>query len=308
MSQETRGARSAGASAPALSATTLSTYNAAALASATTVIGHYSTSFGLAARLLAPGVREEVRTIYALVRIADEIVDGAAAEAGIDLAGQRELLDDLEHETERAMDRGFSTNLVVHAFAITARRVGIEPALTRPFFASMRRDLDPTPFTPASVAEYIYGSAEVVGLMCLRSFLHGTPRDPQELAVLEQGARSLGAAFQKVNFLRDLAADRDALGRNYFPGVDLRRLTEADKGLLLDDMDADLLVAERVLPMLPPGSRRAVTAAHRLFARLSAKLRQTPATELMSTRIRVPDPEKLMIALSSSLGPNAWRK
>jgi phytoene/squalene synthetase len=288
--------------------TTLGTYNAAALASATTVIGHYSTSFGLAARLLSPGVRDEVRTIYALVRIADEIVDGAASEAGIDLDGQRELLDDLETETERAMERGFSTNLVVHAFATTARRVGIDASLTRPFFASMRRDLDPAPFTAAGVAEYIYGSAEVVGLMCLRSFLRESPRTPDQIAVLDHGARSLGAAFQKVNFLRDLAADRDALGRNYFPGVDLTRLTEAQKNLLLDDMDADLAAAERVLPLLPPGSRRAVTAAHRLFARLSAKLRQTPATDLMSTRIRVPDPEKLMIALSSSLGPQAWRR
>jgi phytoene synthase len=288
--------------------TTLGTYNAAALASATTVIGHYSTSFGLAARLLSPGVRDEVRTIYALVRIADEIVDGAASEAGIDLDGQRELLDDLETETERAMERGFSTNLVVHAFATTARRVGIDTSLTRPFFASMRRDLDPAPFTAAGVAEYIYGSAEVVGLMCLRSFLRESPRTPDQIAVLDHGARSLGAAFQKVNFLRDLAADRDALGRNYFPGVDLTRLTEAQKNLLLDDMDADLAAAERVLPLLPPGSRRAVTAAHRLFARLSAKLRQTPATDLMSTRIRVPDPEKLMIALSSSLGPQAWRR
>jgi phytoene synthase len=288
--------------------TTLRTYDAAALASATTVIGHYSTSFGLAARLLNPRVRDEVRTVYALVRIADEIVDGAASEAGIDLDGQRQLLDDLERETERAMTRGFSTNLVVHAFATTARRVGIDASLTRPFFASMRRDLDPAPFTAAGVAEYIYGSAEVVGLMCLRSFLRDSPRTPDQLAVLEHGARSLGAAFQKVNFLRDLAADRDALGRNYFPGVDLSRLTDTQKDLLLDDMDADLAAAERVLPMLPPGSRRAVTAAHRLFARLAAKLRQTPATELMSTRVRVPDPEKLMIALSSSLGLQAWRR
>jgi phytoene synthase len=288
--------------------TNLGTYDAAALASATTVIGHYSTSFGLAARLLAPGVREEVRTIYALVRIADEIVDGAASEAGIDVTGQRELLDDLELETERALARGFSTNLIVHAFARTARRVGIDASLTRPFFASMRRDLDPAPFTAESVAEYIYGSAEVVGLMCLRSFLHDTPRTPEQLAVLEHGARSLGAAFQKVNFLRDLAADRDALGRNYFPGVDLSRLTEKQKHRLLDDMDADLAAAEKVLPLLPPGSRRAVTAAHRLFARLATKLRHTPATLLMSTRIRVPDPEKLMIAFSSSLGPQAWRR
>lgn len=308
MSRASGAAPTTATAGPGPGPTDLAGYNAAAVASATTVIGHYSTSFGLAARLLAPGVRDEVRTIYALVRIADEIVDGAASEAGLDLAGQREVLDDLEHETETAMARGFSTNLVVHAFAVTARRVGIDPVLTRPFFASMRRDLDPAPFTPAGVAEYIYGSAEVVGLMCLRSFLHDSPRHPRDLALLEQGARSLGAAFQKVNFLRDLAADRDALGRNYFPGVDLTRLTEPKKHLLLDDITADLRAAERVLPLLPPGSRRAVTAAHRLFARLAAKLRDTPAQKVMSTRVRVPDPEKLMIIMSSSLGPNAWRR
>ena len=288
--------------------TGIAKYNAAARASSATVIGHYSTSFGLAARLLAPRVRGQVRTIYALVRVADEIVDGAASEAGVSVAGQRDLLDALERETERAMESGFSTNLVVHAFAATAREAGIDTSLTAPFFASMRRDLDPSPFDAAGVAEYIYGSAEVIGLMCLRCFVQDTPRSPEELQVLETGARSLGAAFQKVNFLRDLAADRDALGRNYFPGVNLLTMTEEQKNELLDDMDADLDAAARVLPLLPVGSRRAVTAAHHLFARLAAKLRATPARALMSARVRVPDPEKIMIALTASFGPGAWKR
>jgi phytoene/squalene synthetase len=288
--------------------TGLTKYTAAAHASSAVVIDQYSTSFGLAARLLAADVRVQVRTIYALVRIADEIVDGAAAEAGIDLAGQRELLDDLERETERAMARGFSSNLVVHAFGATARAAGIDASLTRPFFASMRRDLDPAPFDAAGVAEYIYGSAEVVGLMCLRTFLVDAVRTESETRDLENGARRLGAAFQKVNFLRDLAADRDALGRNYFPGVDVANLTEKDKNQLLDDMDADLAAAEYVLPLLPIGSRRAVTAAQLLFARLSTKLRATPADTLVSTRIRVPDPEKIMIALTATLGAGTWKR
>ena len=288
--------------------TGIAKYNAAARASSATVIGHYSTSFGLAARLLEPRVRSQVRTIYALVRVADEIVDGAASQAGVSLDGQRDLLDALERETGQAMGSGFSTNLVVHAFAATAREAGIDTSLTAPFFASMRRDLDPAPFDAAGVAEYIYGSAEVIGLMCLRCFVQDTPRSADELEVLETGARSLGAAFQKVNFLRDLAADRDALGRNYFPGVNLLTMTEAQKNELLDDMDADLDAAARVLPMLPVGSRRAVTAAHHLFARLSAKLRVTPARALMSARVRVPDPEKIMIALTASFGPGAWKR
>jgi phytoene synthase len=172
----------------------------------------------------------------------------------------------------------------------------------------MRRDLDPAPFDEAGVAEYIYGSAEVVGLMCLRTFLVDAVRSESELRDLENGARSLGAAFQKVNFLRDLAADRDALGRNYFPGVDVANLTETDKNRLLDDMDADLAAAEYVLPLLPNGSRRAVTAAQLLFARLSTKLRATPARTIVSTRIRVPDPEKIMIALTATLGSGTWKR
>jgi len=288
--------------------TEIEKYNAAALASSTTVIGQYSTSFGLAARLLSSDVRTQVRTIYALVRIADEIVDGAAAGAGIDIDGQRELLDDLERETARAVLHGYSTNLVVHSFAVTARAAGIDSSLTAPFFASMRRDLDASPFTSESVAEYIYGSAEVIGLMCLRCFLVHSPRPSAELLELEQGARSLGAAFQKINFLRDLASDREILGRNYFPGIDPLNMTDIEKNTLIDDIDLDLRAAEAVLPALPGGSRRAVTAAHGLFSQLSARLRSTPAESLLRARVRVPDREKLVIAVSAAVGSAGWRR
>jgi len=282
-------------------------YTEAARASSATVIGQYSTSFGLATRLLAPPVRSRVRTVYALVRIADEIVDGAAGGAGLGVAAQRELLDDLERETAQATLRGYSTNLVVHAFAATARLVGIDARLTAPFFASMRRDLDPAPLDQAGVTEYIYGSAEVIGLMCLRCFLHEAPPAGGESAVLEDGARRLGAAFQKINFLRDLAGDRDILGRNYFPGVDVD-MTDAEKDRILDDIDADLAAAGRVLPLLPADSRRAVTLAHQLFWHLSTRLRATPARQLLRARVRVPDAEKLMIALTAALGSGAWKR
>ncbi|HYI33563.1 MAG TPA: squalene/phytoene synthase family protein [Glaciibacter sp.] len=283
-------------------------YNAAARASSATVIDQYSTSFGLAARLLSPGVREAVRSIYALVRISDEIVDGAAAGAGVTVATQRELLDELEQETMLAIARGFSTNLVVHAFANTARQTGINERLIAPFFASMRRDLSAEPFTASGVDEYIYGSAEVVGLMCLRCFLLEAPRSVSETVDLEFGARRLGAAFQKVNFLRDLAADSEALGRNYFPGIDPLGITESEKTRILDDIDADLAAAARVLPLLPRGSRAAVTAAHNLFARLSRKLRATPAEQLLKARVRVPNPEKLAILAGATFGPGAWKR
>jgi len=230
----------------------------------------------------------------------DKYNTAATAGAGVDARGQRDLLDELERETLRTLERGFSTNLVVHAFALTARATGIDAAVITPFFASMRRDLDPTPFTAESVAEYIYGSAEVVGIMCLRCFIALVPPPADRRRELEVGARHLGAAFQKINFLRDLAADRDSLGRNYFPGIEPVTMTEADKDRIIDDIDRDLREAARVLPMLPIGSRRAVAAAHGLFGRLTEELRLTPATELLQKRVRVTNAQKLAIAVAAA--------
>jgi phytoene/squalene synthetase len=282
--------------APASSAPTdLVTYSDAAHAGAATIIHAYSTSFGLATRLLAPQVRPRVEDVYALVRVADEIVDGAAAEAGLDLDDQRALLDALEDDTERAMRTGYSANLVVHAFAVTARATGIGPELTRPFFSSMRRDLSPVDFTAEELREYVYGSAEVVGLMCLQVFLADHPVPEQTRRRLEAGARRLGAAFQKINFLRDLAVDWTELGRSYFPGIDPARLTERQKLALVVDIDCDLGAAADVIPELPDNCRRAITAAHGLFAELSDRIRATPAAELLTRRISVPTRVKLAI-------------
>ncbi|GHF21777.1 phytoene/squalene synthase family protein [Pseudolysinimonas yzui] len=277
-------------------------YDEVADQTASLVIRRYSTSFGMASRLLGAGIRQSVENIYALVRVADEIVDGGAEEAGLDRAQAGRMLDAYEAETERAIAEGYSADLVVHAFARTARETGFGPELTRPFFASMRADLSRTEHDAESFAAYVYGSAEVVGLMCLRVFVKDAPRPytADELATLESGARALGAAFQKVNFLRDLAADHDRLGRSYFPGVDVTRLTEDEKNTLLDDIDADLARAAATLPLLPSSSRRAVVLAQQLFAELSGRLRRTPAEVLIRTRVRVPDPVKLRIALGAA--------
>jgi phytoene/squalene synthetase len=279
----------------------LALYGALAEEAASLVIRRYSTSFGLAARLLGPSVRQPVQNIYALVRVADEIVDGGADEAGLGPAIASRLLDELEHETERAMQEGYSSNLVVHAFAGTARAAGFGAELTRPFFASMRMDLSATEHDRSSFETYIYGSAEVVGLMCLRVFVRDTERayTDAELATLETGARALGSAFQKVNFLRDLGADLTTLGRSYFPGVDAAALTDAQKNALLDDIDGELATAGASIPLLPTSSRRAVATAQRLFAELSRRLRAVPAASLLSTRVRVPDPAKLRIAVGA---------
>lgn len=272
-------------------------YDRVAEETASIVIRRYSTSFGLASRLLGAGVRQHVENIYALVRVADEIVDGGAE---IDTISASRALNELERETEQAMELGFSSNLVVHAFALTARDVDFGRELSAPFFESMRADLTQAHHNQASFDRYVYGSAEVVGLMCLRAFLHG--ETVTDLPRFETGARALGAAFQKVNFLRDLAADFETLGRSYFPGVEVGSFTEADKIRLVDDIDADLAVSAAVVPDLPRSSRRAVALAQNLFADLTARLRATPASELVRARVRVPNPVKARLALSAALG------
>ncbi|GIG20457.1 phytoene synthase [Cellulomonas chitinilytica] len=279
-------------------------YDATARASATCVISQYSTSFARACRLLDEPVRGHVRDVYGLVRLADELVDAPSLPLTRD--ERAALLDDLQAETARATARGFSTNLVVHAFALTARECGIGPDLVDPFFASMRTDLVRSTHDERTFATYVHGSAEVVGLMCLRIFLASEPGTAAErdarYADLADGARRLGAAFQKVNFLRDLAADRDDLGRAYFPGLGPGSLTDARRDALLDDVDADLAAAARAIDALPPSSRRGVRAAHDLFAALSRRLRATPATTIEHRRVRVPGPVKALVVGRILLG------
>jgi phytoene synthase len=269
-------------------------YDRVAEETASIVIRRYSTSFRLASRLLEPTTRQHIENIYALVRLADEIVDGEAAAAGLSPVDAARILSELEKETEFAMERGYSSNLIVHAFALTARETGFSRSLTEPFFDSMRSDLSETEHDPESFERYVYGSAEVVGLMCLCAFLLGTTRSTSETAELETGARALGAAFQKVNFLH--------LGRSYFPGVTVDSFSEADKNRLLDDIDADLRTSAAVLSRLPAGSRRAVALAQSLFIDLARRLRATPADRLVATRVRVPNPTKLRIASAAVLG------
>jgi 15-cis-phytoene synthase len=276
-----------------------SLYDRVAEETASVVIHRYSTSFGLASRLLGAGVRQHVENIYALVRVADEIVDGGAE---VDTLEAARSLNALEAETENAMSVGFSSNLVVHAFALTAREVDFGADLTAPFFESMRMDLSQKEHDSDSFDRYVYGSAEVVGLMCLRAFLLGEP--VSDLQRFETGARALGAAFQKVNFLRDLAADFETLGRSYFPDVAVDSFDEATKLRLLDDIDADLAVSAAVVPDLPRSSRRAVALAQSLFAELSSRLRATPASQLVRARVRVPNPVKARLALAAALNPS----
>ena len=282
----------------------LSLYTRTAVAAAGQVIAHYSTSFSWACRTLPRDVRRDIASIYALVRVADEVVDGTAAAAGLGSGPVRHALDQLEADVDHALSSGFSTNLVVHAFADVARRHGFGRELSGPFFASMRADLDIAEHDGASLASYIYGSAEVVGLMCLEVFsaMPGTRcATAEDRDMLRTAARRLGAAFQKVNFLRDLGSDHAQLGRTYFPDTDPRHLDETQKTALLADLIADLDTAVPGILALDRRARRAVSLAHGLFRELSRRLELVPATELAHRRVSVPTAVKARIAAWSVL-------
>lgn len=244
----------------------------------------YSTSFGLSIKLFEAPLRRHIYAIYGLVRIGDEIVDTYKGKDA------RKVLDALEKDTERAIATGYSANPIVHAFALTARRFGITSELTAPFFASMRMDLTPRTYDRESYDTYIYGSAEVVGLMCLRVFVDDATYDK-----LEKGARGLGAAYQKVNFLRDIAADTTELQRWYFPYGSLETFDEATKGRIVTEIERDIAGARRALTQLPMSSQKAVTLSLEYFGRLLDKIKRTPAETLTKKRIRISDAQKLVL-------------
>ena len=196
------------------------------------------------------------------------------------------------------MKTGYSTDLILHAFARTARECGIGEDLTQPFFDSMAADVQDAPtfagYDAAAHEKYVYGSAEVVGLMCLRVFLRGEERTADEHAALVHGARQLGAAFQNVNFLRDLADDTERLQRGYLG--EFGRLSDADRDAWVSTVEAQLADAQASIPLLPKDARAAVRSAHALFAALTRRVAKTPAAELYERRVRVPDPVKAVLA------------
>jgi phytoene/squalene synthetase len=256
------------------------------------VTNRYSTSFSMACRLFAPQLRQHIYNIYGLVRLADEIVD---TYTGLD---QRDILDALEVETAIASQRGYSSNLIVHAFALTAREYGISASLIEPFFASMRQDITKRHYDVRELGEYVFGSAEVVGLMCLRVFTGGRAADYDKL---KPGAQALGAAFQKVNFLRDLAADHDELGRTYFPGIEFGDFSDTAKRAIEDEIAADFAQAHVAINQLPPTARSAVELAYVYYLELFNRIRATPAATLKTRRIRVATPVKLWLYAKAGL-------
>lgn len=246
----------------------------------------YSTSFSSSTRLFSKDIRPHIYAIYGLVRIADEAVD---TYRGTD-AGQ--VLHNLEEEVYAAVHRGYSTNPVVQSFALTASRFGIGRSLIQPFFASMAMDATPTIFTTERYQAYIYGSAEVVGLMCLRVFVQGNNK---AYIQLEEGARALGAAYQKVNFLRDMAADYRQLGRVYFPGVTFETFDDAARDEIIADIEKDFTEAKQAASRLPVGSRKAVQLSITYYGALLKKLKKTPSAVIAQKRVRINDASKAII-------------
>lgn len=267
-------------------------YTRTAYRAASAVIRSYSTSFSFAASLLPKRMERSIASLYAVVRIADEIVDGAYP-AGP--AAQAEALDDFRLRIADACRTGFSSDLIAHAFADTARRTGIGPKLWDPFFSSMYRDIRPEHHSPVSLDSYIHGSAEVIGLMCLAIFMEDENPTAEEQPILEDGARGLGAAFQRVNFLRDLGSDTAELGRTYL--VDSEgKFTEEEKARQLDIIQADFAAARKAMPLLPWRVRTAVGTALGIFEELAERVAATPVAELQRTRLRIPAPRKAVFA------------
>ena len=271
----------------------LTRYDQAASRAAAQVMGQYSTSFSLATRLLRGRVREDIRHLYAVVRIADELVDGTAHQACIDAAA---ALDAYEAAILAAPEKRLHTDPVVHSYAITARRCGFQRDHLVAFFDSMRADLNQREYSASELAEYIYGSAEVIGLLCVQVFLAEETVSAADRAAMDRGARHLGSAFQKINFLRDLGEDSSVLGRAYFPQAAGGVLSEAAKSALIADIRHDLAAAEESINLLPLSARFGVRAAADIFAELTNRLAATPAAELNTTRISVPNRTKAWLA------------
>jgi len=253
----------------------------------------YSTSFGISSRLLHKQSRKHVYAIYGLVRISDEIADCI----GIDDGYRLSLLDALEQETYSAIERQYSANPLVHSFALTAKLHGINRSLIEPFFGSMRMDITHA-YTQEHYDEYIYGSAEVIGLMCLKVFCLG---DTRMYNSLEMGARKLGAAFQKVNFLRDFAADYKALNRVYFPNVNFPDFTDAQKREIEQDIEADFADSEKYINALPRSARIAVRVSNTYYKALFKKIQHASVDVLKLKRIRIGSLRKLLLLCKARL-------
>ena len=252
----------------------------------------YSTSFSLAVNMLSPAIRNDIYNIYCFVRFADEIVDTFHE------YDKEELMSQFENDYYAAHKAGISLNPILNSFQQTVRKYNIEDHMVQAFLKSMKADLHKTEYqTKAEYEEYIYGSADVVGLMCLKVFVNG---DDNKYNELKDAAMRLGSAFQKVNFLRDLKDDFEVLNRSYFPNIDLGQLNAKSKQLIVDEIEADFDYAyKHGILKLPVEAKFGVYMAYRYYRRLLKKLKSVPSEKIMDTRIRISDPMKINLLARS---------
>jgi phytoene synthase len=255
------------------------------------VTNSYSTSFSMATKMLSNTIRQDIYNIYGFVRFADEIVDSFHD------FDKPSLFEDFEIELEKALQNKISLNPILNAFQFTYHKCNIEKHMVDAFMSSMKLDLTKQKYlTDEEYKNYIYGSADVVGLMCLKVFVKG---DNTKYEALKDTAMSLGSAFQKVNFLRDLKADFDTLERTYFPNTDLNNLNEEDKQFIIKDIESDFAKGLEGIKQLPIEAKFGVFMAYRYYSQLLKKLKKTPALEIKSTRIRVPNYKKVELLTRS---------
>lgn len=251
----------------------------------------YSTSFSLATKMLAPSIRADIYNIYGFVRFADEIVDTFHD------YDKTQLFDDFEKDMERAIADKISMNPILNSFQYTYHKYDIPHHLVASFMKSMRMDLTKKNYeTYDEYKEYIYGSADVVGLMCLCVFVKG---DKEKYEELKESAMALGSAFQKVNFLRDLKADYEDLNRTYFPNTNLLELDEESKRRIVNEIKADFALGYSGIVQLPEQAKFGVYTAYRYYKKLLQKLQSTPPLEIKNTRIRVPNYQKFGLLAQS---------
>jgi len=254
---------------------------------ATGITKKYSTSFSLAVGMLHSSIRQDIYNVYGFVRIADEIVDS------FNEYPQAELLNRFEEDLKYALEHNISVNPVINAFQGTVKTYNIPRSLIDAFLKSMRADLTKKVYTDQNeIDAYIYGSADVVGLMCLKIFVKG---NDEEYNRLKDSAIKLGSAFQKVNFLRDLKQDYEDLNRSYFPEVDPTNFTEADKQHIIKEIKEDFRIAKIGLKQLPKEARFGVYLAYTYYAQLLFKIVNTPASVLKENRVRVSNPKKFFL-------------
>ncbi len=255
------------------------------------VTNSYSTSFSLASKMLSDSIRKDIYNIYGFVRFADEIVDTFH-----DYDKER-LFNDFENEMYKAIKYKISLNPILNAFQKTVHQYNIDAELYEAFMKSMRLDLHKTKYlTDEEYKEYIYGSADVVGLMCLKVFVNG---DKEKYDDLKQSAMYLGSAFQKVNFLRDLKSDYEDLDRTYFPNTNLNQLDEESKFRIINEIEEDFDKALHGILKLPIEAKFGVYTAYVYYKKLLNKLKKTPSLEIKNTRIRVSNYQKFGLLAKS---------